>query len=199
MHNLLHSKSASKAQAFNKTIVEQIELIINDQELMAKATEKTQGKRDSYRVLGSSNIAESLETKDPNLFNDHDYYQLLLNDFLSSNDKSLKDEGVDNTANGAGGDDFLYGADLSLTQKNILKKQKLKELQQQRKKEIDRKATKGRKIKYVVHDKLLNFMVPIDNDRALDGKDQILSNLFSLKKEAAQRTAYSKEDAVKLI
>ena len=31
------------------------------------------------------------------------------------------------------------------------------------KKEIDRKATKGRKIKYIVHEKLLNFMVPIEN------------------------------------
>lgn len=114
MHNLLHGKNKQQ-QAFNKTIVEQIELIIGDKELMAKAVEKTQGKRDSYRVLGSSNIADSLETRDPNLFNDHDYYQLLLNDFLSSNDRSLKDEGVDPGETGAGGDDFLYGADLSLT------------------------------------------------------------------------------------
>ena len=31
------------------------------------------------------------------------------------------------------------------------------------KNEIDRKATKGRKIKYIVHEKLLNFMQPIEN------------------------------------
>jgi hypothetical protein len=43
---------------------------------------------------------------------------------------------------------------------------------------IDRKATKGRKIKYVVHDKLLNFMVPQDNVSLIEGKDHIINNLF---------------------
>lgn len=52
------------------------------------------------------------------------------------------------------GDEYLYGADLSMTQKYLLKRQKMKELQMQQKKEIDRKASKGRKIKYVVHDKI---------------------------------------------
>jgi protein AATF/BFR2 len=50
-----------------------------------------------------------------------------------------------------------------MTQKYIIKRQKLKELAATKKKEIDRKATKGRKIRYVVHDKLLSFMTPDDN------------------------------------
>ena len=63
---------------------------------------------------------------DENLFNDHDYYQLLLNDFLQTNDKSIGDQ---EAAGGPqDGGEFLYGADLSLTQKYLLKRQKMKEL-----------------------------------------------------------------------
>jgi len=55
---------------------------------------------------------------------------------------------------------FLNGADLGLTQKYLDKKKKLAEEARQRKKDIDRKASKNRKIRYVVHDKLLNFLMP---------------------------------------
>jgi protein AATF/BFR2 len=48
----------------------------------------------------------------------------------------------------------------------------------EKKNEIDRKATKGRKIKYIVHEKLLNFLQPVENLQALEAKDSILSNLF---------------------
>lgn len=56
----------------------------------------------------------------------------------------------------------------------------MKELQVQKKKEVDRKATKGRKIRYVVHEKLLNFMTPDDNHKQLEGKEAIIKNLFNL-------------------
>jgi protein AATF/BFR2 len=47
------------------------------------------------------------------------------------------------------------------------------------KKEVDRKASKHRKIRYVVHDKLVNFMTPLDNlSTIFDGKDSILTSLF---------------------
>ena len=47
------------------------------------------------------------------------------------------------------------------------------------KKEVDRKASKNRKIRYVVHDKLVNFMTPADNFSTIfEGKDSILSSLF---------------------
>ena len=77
----------------------------------------------------------------------------MLSDFLNQNDKN--DDTVNQNVSGAGGnDDYLYGADLSMTQKYLVKRQKLKELAASKKKEIDRKATKGRKIRFVVHDKL---------------------------------------------
>lgn len=88
--------------------------VLTDPELHAKAVEKTQLKRDTYLVLGCSDPEEALKNTDANLFNDHDYYQLLLNDFLASNDRSLGSTGPD-AGGQAGGDDYLYGADLSLT------------------------------------------------------------------------------------
>lgn len=60
--------------------------------------------------------------RDKNIYNDHDFYSVLLSDFLAMNDEPNEEAG-DN-----GGGDFLYGADLSMTQKFLAKKQKLKEL-----------------------------------------------------------------------
>ena len=52
------------------------------------------------------------------------------------------------------------------------------------KKDIDRRASKNRKIRYVVHDKILNFLVPIDNLQAVEGREALVSNLFGAKKMA---------------
>jgi protein AATF/BFR2 len=56
----------------------------------------------------------------------------------------------------------------------------MKELEIERKKDIDTKATKGRKIKYLVHDKLLNFMAPSENHTLLPGKNSIINNMFGI-------------------
>jgi hypothetical protein len=47
-----------------------------------------------------------------------------------------------------------------------------------KKKEVDRKASKNRKIRYVVHDKLVNFMTPLENLALSEGKENILTTLF---------------------
>jgi hypothetical protein len=50
---------------------------------------------------------------------------------------------------------------------------------------VDRKATKGRKIRYVVHDKIHSFMAPSENTYLMDGKDHIINNLFGQTPAAA--------------
>ena len=47
---------------------------------------------------------------------------------------------------------------------------------QQAKKDVDRKASKNRKIRYVIHDKIVNFLVPLENLKLLEGRDAIVSN-----------------------
>jgi len=46
------------------------------------------------------------------------------------------------------------------------------------KKEVDRKASKNRKIRYTVHDKIVNFMVPEESEREIPGRDEIVRNLL---------------------
>uniref|UniRef100_A0A182QZA0 Protein AATF n=1 Tax=Anopheles farauti TaxID=69004 RepID=A0A182QZA0_9DIPT len=59
---------------------------------------------------------------------------------------------------------------------------KLAELQRLRnkmKKKVDTKASKGRKIRYVVHNKLVNYMAPVpDYDWTDEAKDELFGSLF---------------------
>jgi len=48
------------------------------------------------------------------------------------------------------------------------------------KKEVDRKASKNRKIRYVIHDKIVNFLVPLENLTLFEGREAIVSNLFGV-------------------
>jgi len=52
-----------------------------NEESKSKLIERTQSKRDVYRILGRG--AEDLHsTNDKDIYNDHDFYQVLLADFL---------------------------------------------------------------------------------------------------------------------
>jgi protein AATF/BFR2 len=44
-------------------------------------------------------------------------------------------------------------------------------------KAVDRRASKGRKLRYHVHEKLVNFMAPVEND-APEYLSNIFANLF---------------------
>jgi len=69
------------------------------------------------------------------------------------------------------------------------------------KKEVDRRASKNRKIRYVVHDKILNFMTPLENLKLFEGRDAICSNMFGVRHEtsALKKPAVKSGDDVKLI
>ena len=68
------------------------------------------------------------------------------------------------------------------------------------KKDIDRRASKNRKIRYVVHEKILNFLTPQQNLQAAEGREALVSNLFGAKKtqkETEMLLAGSKRKAKK--
>ena len=165
-----------KSKAFGKTILEQVNSILHEEDSKQKLIEKSHLKRDHYRVIGRK--ADDLTNdRDRNIYNDFDFYQILLKDFLAS-----ADGGEDNAgANGGGEDDiYLDGADLGLTQKYLERKKKLlMGGQNKTKKDVDRKASKNRKIRYVVHEKIVNFMTPTDNLSLIyDGRDGVIKSLF---------------------
>jgi protein AATF/BFR2 len=137
--------------------------------------EKTQLKREAYKVLGRPHSDLTVD-RVFNIYNDYDFYQALLKDFLANNDATYVP--TEGGAGGADDDIYLDGADIGLTQKFLAKRQKLKEAQASKKKEVDRKASKHRKIRYVVHEKIVNFMTPLENLMAQEGKENIVMNLF---------------------
>ena len=76
-----HGQKSSSV--FNATIVQQVNTLMSNPESCAKLVVRTQSKRDTFRILGRG--ADDLHrTKDSNIYNDHEFYQVLLADFLQS-------------------------------------------------------------------------------------------------------------------
>ena len=144
--------------------------------------------------------AENLhQDRDPNLYNDYDFYQILLGDFLQANEDADA-----NSEEGSQDEDqekhYLGNADLNLTRKAIAKKKAMKPAP---KKDVDRRASKNRKIKYVVHDKILNFMPSRENLILMEGRTAVVSNLFGKRidreQNAKKRRRQPSDDAIQLI
>ncbi|WOL05377.1 hypothetical protein Cni_G14105 [Canna indica] len=125
-----------KLQAFNQNISEQVAGFMRDPSRMIK---RMQMRRSSVRIFG--NIPQMYETEtvkeedgnidgDPELLEDSEFYSQLLKEFLEANVTA----------------DSAYYA--------------LRKLQPKKRKLVDRRASKSRKIRYHVHEKIVNFMAP---------------------------------------
>ena len=67
---------------------------------------------------------------------------------------------------------------------------------------IEVKATKNRKIRYIVHDKIINFLTPIENVNLAEGRDAIVRNLFGGSAQQVKKRArinHDSDDDVKLL
>ncbi|RUS33644.1 hypothetical protein BC938DRAFT_470718 [Jimgerdemannia flammicorona] len=136
-----------KFKAFDQSILTQMNSILADRERLVK---RTQLKRSEFRSLGklvtdpSNAIAVDPPTDyhlthhDPEIFDDTDFYGQLLRELIESR---MVDATDDPAAAG-----LRWAA---------LKQSK------QRKKIVDTKASKGRRLRYHVHEKLQNFMAPV--------------------------------------
>ncbi|MCO5591063.1 hypothetical protein L7F22_045040 [Adiantum nelumboides] len=134
--------SKSKLRAFNQSISQQIENHMRD---FSRMLQRMCSRRSCVKVIGMPaedgilnndrddfNEGSKDNSGDAELIDDTEFYQELLREFLeSSNPSSL----------GA-----LYP---------------VRNLRHKNRKIVDRRASKGRKIRYNVHDKIVNFMVPI--------------------------------------
>ena len=65
--------------------------------------------------------------------------------------------------------------------------------QQKKLKQVDTRASKNRKIQYVVHDKIVNFLTPLDNLVELEGRDAIVKNLFGANTEVQSKKRRRKQ------
>ena len=97
----------------------------------------------------AANVAE-----DDKIYDDADFYGLLLKELVEQ-----KDEGLANTAN----------IDLSFNTQR----------ENRTKKNVDTKASKGRKLRYMVHEKLQNYMAPEDRETWSERQaEELFGSLF---------------------
>ncbi|KZT27772.1 TRAUB-domain-containing protein [Neolentinus lepideus HHB14362 ss-1] len=121
-----------------KSVVQLIEEALADR---AKLRSRTRVRRGGKPRIGHTegeqeNEESTRDKEDPYVFDDTDFYQQLLRDIISTRT----------------GDSSLGAAAYPNQKANKSK---------QRKKAVDTKASKGRKLRFEVHEKLQNFMVPV--------------------------------------
>ncbi|KAH7425523.1 hypothetical protein KP509_11G058800 [Ceratopteris richardii] len=137
--------SRIKLRAFNQSITQQIEGHMRD---FSRMLERMCLSKSAVNVIGRPaaenekpssdgdvngvNPGEQLVDGDPELIDDSEFYQELLREFLESADPSS------------------LGASYP-SRSTRVKHRKI----------VDRRASKGRKIRYTVHEKIVNFMVPV--------------------------------------
>ncbi len=150
--------------AFEQSSTKQIEHILSDMERLVK---RTQIKRSLYNIIGKTN--ENDETLpvndsknndkeiDPEIFDDDDFYHQLLRELIET-----KTSGDINDP-------------IALSRKWI----EIQKLRNKMKRKVDTKASKGRKVRYDVHSKLVNFMAPIDySTYTEEAKNDLFNSLF---------------------
>ncbi|XP_066492179.1 protein AATF [Tiliqua scincoides] len=176
---LASGKVGKGFSAFERSILTQIDHILMDKERLLR---RTRTKRSAYRVLGKPQqepepVPEALpghmealppttsnmhlKDLDEEIFDDDDFYHQLLRELIERKTSYLDPN-----------DQVAMGRQWLAIQK----------LRSKIRKKVDRKASKGRKIRYHVHSKLVSFMAPIDhctmND---DARTELYRSLFGKK------------------
>ncbi|CAB4069019.1 AATF [Lepeophtheirus salmonis] len=146
-----HSKT-SNFSCFDVSVFKQIENILSDKERLLS---RTRIRRIEYDILGEEDWDEK---EDPDIFDDGDFYHQLLRELISAKTAGVEDP------NELG--------------RQWLEVQKIRS-KMKKKLAIDTKASKGRKIRYDIHAKLVNFMAPVYFETMNDeAKNELYSSLF---------------------
>ncbi|XP_016040974.2 protein AATF [Erinaceus europaeus] len=173
---LASGKLAKGFGAFERSVLTQIDHILMDKERLLR---RTQTKRSVYRVLGKCEptaqpVPESLPGQpeilpqapanahlkdlDEEIFDDDDFYHQLLRELIERKTSSLDPN-----------DQVAMGRQWLAIQK----------LRSKIHKKVDRKASKGRKLRFHVLSKLLSFMAPIDHTTMNDdARTELFRSLF---------------------
>ncbi|CAK6980607.1 protein AATF [Scomber scombrus] len=173
---LTMGKSTKGFGAFDRNILTQVEQVLMDHERLVS---RTQTKRSDYRVLGkkeastitSETVPEEgeeaehkmkanahLKDLDEDIFDDDDFYHQLLRELIER-----KTSAADPNDQVAMGKQWLA----------------IQKLRSKIKKKVDTKASKGRKVRFHIHSKLINFMAPVDNSSVSDeARNELYRGLF---------------------
>ncbi|XP_048242589.1 protein AATF-like [Haliotis rufescens] len=158
--------------ALEQSALKQIEQIMRDKDRLIR---RTQLKRSGQRILGVEEKVEEENQRhaednqeaavsaspgddyDGEVFDDSDFYHQLLRELIERKTSELNDPVA--------------------ISRQWLEIEKLRT--KVKKKKVDTRASKGRKIRYDVHAKLVNFMAPIDNSTWSDeARNDLFKSLF---------------------
>ncbi|KAM5180951.1 protein AATF [Mantella aurantiaca] len=181
------SGKISKGLGSDRSILVQIEQIMMDQERLLR---RTQTKRSTYRILGKSepdsplpehvpDEATNIQVEgksnaqikefDEEIFDDDDFYHQLLRELIERRTSSVDPN-----------DQVAMGRQWLAIQK----------LRSKIKKKVDTKASKGRKVRYHVHNKLVSFMAPIGHSTMNDeARTELYQSLFGRMKHLEDEKA----------
>ncbi|CAN4111833.1 unnamed protein product [Withania somnifera] len=142
-----------KLQAFNQDISQQVAGYMRDPSKMIKGMQQS---RSAVAVFGTVSDATgngegTHMDGDPELLDDSEFYQQLLKEFFEAVDP-------------ASSETAFYA---------------LKRLQTKKRKLVDRRASKSRKIRYNIHEKIVNFMAPQRPINLPEMAPKLFENLFS--------------------
>ncbi|KAM9357787.1 protein AATF [Symphorus nematophorus] len=173
---LTMGKSSKGFGAFDRNILTQVEQVLMDNERLVR---RTQTRRSEYRVLGKKEVSAltsetvfpegqeaeqqlkantHLKDLDEDIFDDDDFYHQLLRELIER-----KTSAADPNDQVAMGRQWLA----------------IQKLRSKIKKKVDTKASKGRKVRFHIHSKLVNFMAPIDHSSMSDeARSELYRGLF---------------------
>ncbi len=138
----------SSMKVFKQTLFDQMDIALADEN---RFVEKSRMPIHESKRLNKEK--ETSASYDVEVYDDRIFYSMLLKSFITSTTDG-------NTSS-------MRAADLEA----------LRKYKRNKSSNVDRKASKGRKLRYVVHDKLTNFMFPIPVTETVDS-DRIIASLF---------------------
>ena len=160
-------KKLSNNDNFCEHILSSVE---KNMDTLKKKTQKYNN--NDINLLGRKRLSAEEYEYDKEIFNDNDFYNFLLKEFLLNNEKEIDDTNYVEKKDENG----LVEGRYDLTMRYILNKNtKIK-------KNVDTKASKNRKIRYDKHEEIINFMVPAVNIKEISGRNIIINSLFGTKK-----------------
>ncbi|CAG7860291.1 unnamed protein product [Brassica rapa] len=145
-----------KLHAFNQNVSEQVASYMRDPSRMIKQMQQSRSTVAVFGTVPEEAMEPNQEEKqlegDPELVEDAEFYQQLLKEFFETIDPASSEAA-------------FYA---------------MKKFQTKKRKIVDRRASKSRKIRYNVHEKIVNFMAPRRVKIPPNSAD-LLKNLFGLK------------------
>ena len=142
----------------------------NNMNTLLKKTQKYN--IDNNQLLGRKRLSAEEYEYDKEIFNDSDFYNFLLKEFLLNNEKEIDENNYVEKRDENG----LVEGRYDLTMKYILNRNT------KTKKQVNNKTTKNRKIRYDKHEEIINFMIPETNTKEISGRNIMINSLFGTKK-----------------